>query len=298
MNATYLLRQWLVEPRHAPFARTFAALVLSASTLLTMTACGEQSGSGDASLSMASTPLSVTYQRGEDVMVAVRGQDPLVLIPGASYPRFSPDGRHVAAVRGRDIVVAPVDGGEARRIAGAESPRAVAWAPTGDRVFFTDGKLVRVVDVGSGEDRVVARGHTVLELDAGPNGSLVGTVKGFGYAIYRFDVETGEAIELADGCSASLSPDGARVTNLLDGHTQLELLAADDGRRVGILDAPAGVKYDNHMWTNHSDWIAGELEGERRDIVLIHAVDGRVKQVTADGAATRGDVFIHESGGT
>ncbi len=238
--------------------------------------------------------VSVVYQSGNDIHVIHRGESPRVVLKGASYPRFSPDAERVVAVRGREIVVVPSRGGASRVIATAESPRAVAWSDSGDRVFYSDGDRVMVVNADGGRVRAAWSGQRVLELDAGPDDRLVGTVKGFGYAIFLFDPGVGEAHRLASGCSASFSPDGRLVSNLLDGHRSMAFLPARPGVESRKIKAPDGIQYDNHMWTNHPDWIAGELEGDRRDIILINTRDGRVRRVTEDGNASRGDVFIHD----
>ena len=163
----------------------------------------------------------------------------------------------------------------------------------GRRVYFTDGKKVRAVNLADGSERIVARGYTFRELDLHPGGArMVSTVRSGGVRIRSFDLSSGGSRELAKGCSASFSPDGKLVTNLLSGHDRIGLISPDDGSRRRVLKAPDGLTYDNQFWTNDPNWIAGETEGRQRDIILIHSRTGNVLRVTNVGDATRGDVYI------
>ncbi len=265
-------------------------------SLLLLTSCSDATNSpptGQASgLAIRG---AVAYQRGQDVFVKDFGGRPRLVAKNASFPRWSPDGDSLVVVNGNKIIEVDVKSKARKTLATASDPRAVAWSSSGDRVFFTDGRRVRVVDRHSLKTRVVARGHTFRELDIDPTGRrLVSTVRGSGISIRLFDLETGESERLAKGCSASFSPDGTLVSNLVSGHRQLVLLSSANGKRARILNAPKGIKYDNHFWTNHPDWIAGELEGRETDIVLINAIDGSVHRITQVGDASRADIFISE----
>ncbi len=234
----------------------------------------------------------VAFQTDEGVFVQPIGGRPSLVVAGAGYPRWSADGTRLAAVRGHDILVIGTDSAP-RAVARAEQPRAVAWDPAGDWLYFTDADRVRAVHIGDGRLRVIASGFTFRELDIHPDGTaMVATVRSGGVRIRSFELPGGSSRELARGCSASYSPDGGLVTNLLSGHREIGLISADDGRTRRVLKAPGGVTYDNQFWTNHPDWIAGETEGRRNDIILIHARTGAVHRLTDVGDAGRGDVFI------
>ncbi len=273
-------------------ARLIAAAALGGTFLLA--ACADAPEPKPAAASPAPPVEGVAaFQRGDHVYLQNIGGEPRLLSRNTSWPRWSPDGTMIVAVRGREIVEFTLNGGGARVLARADDPRAVAWHPTGRQVFFTDGDRVRAVDRESLKDWTVARDYTFRELDVSPDGRrLVTTVRDFGVKIRMVDIRSGESRELADGCSASFSPGGEFVTNLLSGHRQIALLSPRDGSQLRVLDAPAGLEYDNQYWTNHPDWVAGESEGDRRDVILIHAGDGRVFRVTDVGDASRADVFI------
>ncbi len=277
--------------RPAGRRRALALLVLCGTLLLTATGCSDE----PPPLALSSgEPVAgkVAYQTDEGVFVQPIGGRPSLVAAGAGYPRWSADGKRLAAVRGRDILVIGADSAP-QAVARADQPRAVAWGPAGDWLYFTDADRVRAVHLRDGRQRVVARGFTFRELDIHPDGrTLVATVRSGGVRIRSFDLAGGESRELARGCSASFSPDGELVTNLLGGHREIGLISTDSGRTRRVLEAPDGVTYDNQYWTNHPDWIAGETEGRRNDIILIHARTGAVHRVTDVGDAARGDVFI------
>jgi len=281
-----------------PRCRSWIVLLVAMASGLAVAGCGDPDPPLPAE-SSEPPPLTGTaaFQRGSDVYVQDIGGAPRLLVENASYPRWSPDGESVAVVSGKRILVVDAGSGKAREIARADDPVAVAWHPDGNRVFYTDGKSVRAAPASGGASDVIATGYRLLEMDVGPGGrTLVGTHKGFDYEIVWFDFERGENRTLEPGCSASFSPDGALVSNLLGGHQRLALISVANGGHARVLNTPGEVRYDNHFWTNHPDWIAGELEGDRRDIVLIHAGDGRIRKVTDVGNASRGDVHIRTGG--
>ncbi len=283
--------------RHPHRGSRFALLVAMACALA-VAACGDPDPPLPAE-SSEPPPLAgiAAFQRGSDVYVQDIGGAPRLLVENASYPRWSPDGESVAVVSGKRILVVEAGSGKVREIARADDPVAVAWHPDGSRVYYTDGKSVRAAPASGGVGEVIATGYRLLEMDVGPGGrTLVGTHKGFDYEIVWFDLESGENRTLEAGCSASFSPDGALVSNLLGGHQRLALISVAGGGHARVLNTPGEVRYDNHFWTNHPDWIAGELEGDRRDIVLIHAGDGRIRKITDVGNASRGDVHIRTGG--
>jgi eukaryotic-like serine/threonine-protein kinase len=119
--------------------------------------------------------------------IGVVGGEPRRLIDNAFDGDWSPDGRQVAFIRHRSdprrlstLCVAAVDGGEVREIAAtdAEDLFAPRWSPRGDAVAVTrttrgtNAGSVLVVDVGSGETKVLSRteAHGMLSGTAWVNG--------------------------------------------------------------------------------------------------------------------------------
>ncbi|HEV7825557.1 MAG TPA: hypothetical protein VGP02_11670 [Mycobacteriales bacterium] len=130
-------------------------------------------------------------------LVVVRGGDlyragvPLIRTGDARRPRWSPDGRRLAFLRGTDLWVAAGDGSSPTRVArGAGGP---AWSPDGRWLAYVgdDGTLWRIrSDAPSGAPVRVLDTHLVLTpLPGDPS-----TVRG-----------------LAHDTSVAWSPDGARI---------------------------------------------------------------------------------------
>jgi len=188
-------------------------------------------------------------------------------------------------------------GGEIRSAASAENPRALAWHPDGEQIFFTDGREVRRVNLRTGTMDTVARGHRFLELDVAADGRrLVATVKTtFRYRMIVIDPSSGQSRELASGCSASFSPDGRLVTVNGDDHRRLLLCDSETGKVRMEMDAPPKLAFDNQFWSNHPQWIVSLSEGDGGN-VFIHQVNrNRSYQVTSGGGCDRPDLFVENA---
>ena len=81
--------------------------------------------------------------------------------PSEAYPDVSPDGRLIAFTRIEEdephIHIAPLDGGESRRLTGSPSTLA-RWSPDGSRIAFASDRSYRggiwIIDAdGNGERR-------------------------------------------------------------------------------------------------------------------------------------------------
>jgi len=220
---------------------------------------------------------------------------PTLLARDGNYPRWAPDGRAIAFLRGNDLMVIGADGQGVRRLAAAETAKAVAWHPDGDRVLFTDGTTIKSVSIETLAVETVAAGFRFLGVDIAPDGRrLVSTVKKLGYHVYAFDLQTGRHWKLGPGCSASLAPDGRLVTNNIGAHHELILRAWQTGALVRTLRAPEGTAHDNHFWSNHPDWIACIKEGDRTDIMLCQISANRCIQVTSTGDCDRPDLYVED----
>jgi serine/threonine protein kinase/dipeptidyl aminopeptidase/acylaminoacyl peptidase len=95
-----------------------------------------------------------------------------------SHPRVSPDGRTVAFVdhpnRGDNRgALAVVDAGGEVRVLADQAPNGVAWAPSGEEIFYANGGTLAAVRL-AGRSRVVYRELTTFELlDVSERGSVL-----------------------------------------------------------------------------------------------------------------------------
>lgn len=215
---------------------------------------------------------------------------------GGRWPRWSPDGRAFAFVRGNSIFLRDAATGAERELAAARKPRAVAFHPQGNEVWYTDGARVMAVSVNGGAPREALTGAEFMELALSPDGRFaVATVRALGgYRVARFDLPAGERRDIARGCSAGVSADGRLITVNRGGHDRLDLFDAESGAFSRELLAPPDVRLDNQQWSNHPDWMAAVIEGERQDIVIQRVSDGRVWRVTDVGDADRPDLWVEK----
>ncbi|MDM8553119.1 lysylphosphatidylglycerol synthase domain-containing protein [Desulfococcaceae bacterium HSG7] len=226
----------------------------------------------------------------------IGGKTPVLLTNRGAYPRWSPDGRWVAFIRGKAIMRMSSDGKNAQVMAKAQTPRAVAWSPDGREVVFTNGKSVKAVHIDTLAVDTLITGSKFLEIDmaySSVGNILAATVKTlFSYQVKMFNLKTGQNRTIARGCSASLSPEGLLVTVNADNHEKLDLYWVHSGVKKGQIDAPHRLKFDNQYWSNKQDWIVSKSEGIRTDIFVHYVHANRAVQVTFTGDCDRPDLYI------
>ena len=242
----------------------------------------------------------VVFERPDGIYSQGLGAvQPEKLLSDARYPRWSPDGTRVACIQDNRIVEISVADKHIQEVAGAEKPRALAYHPDGVTIFFSDGENLMRADRSGGQAIVVSSGGPYYEIDVTFQGKrMVATTKGpggLGWQVRALQLEKQKQWKVAGGCSASLSPDGLHVTHLLSNHLRLQIRHWKSGEFIGEINAPDNMKFDNHFWSNHPDWIASESEGEQRDIYAHYVPMNLAYQVTTTGDCGRPDLFIIES---
>lgn len=236
----------------------------------------------------------LVYQRPDGIYLKNLADEKATrLVEGGTYPRFSPDGKFVAFMRGNDVMRISVTGGSPTKLATAARGRATAYHSDGKEILFTDGERIRAVRTDGTQVRTLVTGHNFRELDISPDGMrLATTVRGMGVHIRVFDLASGEDRKLARGCSVSVSPDGRLVTNNRGDHTVLALIDWATGNVVGQVDAPAGRTFDNQFWSNHKDWLVSVTEGDSQDILIHRISQNQYRQITSEGDCDRPDLYV------
>lgn len=253
---------------------------------------GEHAVSGE---TMALPPGRLVYQCGDGIHVLeLRERRSRRITRAGTYPRWSPDGRKVAFLRGRAVMIMDADGDHQERLALAHSPGALCFHPDGNHVLFTDGNRVCQVDIESKAVRVILTGEKFLELDMAADGKLlVATVKaGMGYMVKLYHLDSGRQQTVARGCSASLSPRGRLITVNGRGHRYLSLYDSHTLQLTARVKAPPDETFDNQFWSNHDDWLVSTSERGGHDIFLHRVSSDRSVRVTTRGNCDRGDLFL------
>jgi Tol biopolymer transport system component len=157
---------------------------------------------------------------------------PRILIDGPdnAMPRWSPDGRSLAIVRGRgpaaELSLVPSAGGAPRRLTANQRPeRGAAWSPRGDRIAYV---LPRATDPHRFDD------------PAEPE------------EIWLVEVASGAGRKLADGFDPAWSPDGRSLVYATNGQRDqpgprdnalriLDIDAGADRPLLAVADLPADL---------------------------------------------------------
>ena len=237
---------------------------------------------------------AAVYECGEGICMTTleTGAETLLTAHGR-YPRWSPDGEHVAFLRDSGIMRMRADGSGVELLARGERPGALNYHPGGREILFTDGRAVKSFSLDSGKVKSLLGGRKFMEIDISPSGDrLVATVKDAGYRIFAFDLYEGTARPLATGCSASLSPDGELFTRLDRSHTRLDVSTWSAGTVRSVIKSPRGLKFDNQFWSNHPDWVASRSEGSQEDIYAHQVSTGKAVRITTSGGADRPDLYL------
>ena len=236
----------------------------------------------------------VIYHRPKGVyLTTLTGKKNILLAPGGRYARWSPDGKSFVFLRGHDVMLHHLESGKETFLAKARKSRAVCFAENGKAVLFTDGKLLKRVEIDSLKTSTVLKKGRYLEIDMSHDGKLIGaTMKSLtGYKVVLFSYPDLKSRTVGRGCSTSLSPDGAFVTvNDLD-HKGLHLFNTRTLKKKRV-PAPKDTKFDGQFWSNHPDWLVSSSEGKFSDIFIHHTKKGGAHRVTFTGDCNRADLFI------
>ncbi len=251
----------------------------------------------------------ITPETGQYTRLTVTPQDTRDI-----FPRFSPDGKHLAFIRGPEptktwIWVVPVNGGEPRPIT-TENNRIDGLAWTGDSraiVFAGTWKgmrgLWKIAVGGSTPERVAVPGREPVSLDISPRGDkLVWTegatpqsnlwlYRGGGFAGRgvpgKFDAPTKmPSSSIYEDGSPDFSPDGQRLvfSSSRTGGYELWLSDADgnNAMRLTTQGGPTG----SPRWSPDGKWIAFDSQiGGDGNIYVMSADGGPWRRLTPESTA-------------
>jgi hypothetical protein len=180
------------------------------------------------------------------------------------FPRYSPDGNHIAFVSTKDgdyfsqssLYIRDLSGGEDKRLVDGVRT-APAWSPDGRKLFY--GKSTR------------SNPHWSYQFD-----------------LYMYDLDDEEEKRITDGARAlspAVSPDGSRLVFISgkDGTTNLMLCAADGTGLTAVTSFKNGEQAYNPQWSPDGEWIVFDYSvRDGRDIAVIRP-DGSDLRFLIDG---------------
>ena len=292
------------------FSALFLAVILFGFILFPAMDISAQSGSEKAALQRKDQDITfqnkpeiqgwVTYQRPDGIYkIALDGKTHHKLIGSGSSPRWSPDGSKIAFIQGKKIMLMSADGNTVREVAQATRARTVCFHPDGTAILFSDTNKVKMVQTNTAtvQDLLQVKGE-IRELDISSDGHhLVFTVKtAFGYFVKTYSLQSEQLKKVSRGCSATISPDGKRVTVNSSNHRQLKIYDYHTLQKTGSIPAPPGNRSDNQFWSNHPDWLTSTSEIDGHDIYIHQISTGKTYQITTSGDCDRGDLFVVQEG--
>ncbi len=239
----------------------------------------------------------IVYQRPDGIyLIKVGEKSPQHLLNYGTNPRWSPNGKQIAFVHGNAIFILAIKDGTVKQLATAGKAKALCFFPDGKSVIFTDDKLLRQVDIKSRKIKTLLQGEQFYEVDIAKDGKrLTATVRGLtGFKVRIYDLQSSSNHTVSRGCSASISPDGSKVTVNGKKHRILYIYDWNRLKKVGQTHAPAGKRFDNQLWSNNPQWLVSTTEGKRRDIFLHHIDSDSSFQITTSGDCDRGDLYVNK----
>lgn len=238
------------------------------------------------------------YQRPDGIyMIRTGEQSSQRLLDYGTNPRWSPDGKQVAFIHGNAIMLLTVKNRQVRQLATAAKAKALCFFPDGRSVLFTDDKLLRRVEIKSRKIKTLLKDGQFYEVAIAKDGKrLAATVHGStGFKVRIYDLKSGVNRTVSRGCSASISPDGDKVTVNGGKHRVLHIYQWDSLKKAGRVHAPAGRKFDNQLWSNSPEWLVSTSEGKHHDIFLHHIASDSSYQITTSGDCDRADLYVNRT---
>lgn len=236
-------------------------------------------------------------RKGKVYVVRIGHWKPVELGRG-QYARWSPDGNSLAVYdRGK---VYMVDAGNGKRKllakdADSKDGCPVEFHPDGRHVlYWTKREGFRGADVKTGKT-------IELNLPGKYSGSACLSADGkkmaarWGHDLYAIDVEKGKHRKYGRGCSPGVSPDGRWLMKNDGGHRTVTIRRWDGKgkkRKIDVRTCKPDRKWDNHHWSNHTDYIAAQGDGRQHEAYVVRISTNRCTRISWMGKTGYPDVWI------
>lgn len=240
----------------------------------------------------------VVFQRADGIFVfdTATGVEKKMTASGR-YPRWSPDGRHIAFRDGDGLWLMDADGANRKMLAQDQGLRALCFAgdfSNGGAILFSDGQGIKKLDPASGTVTVLYPEGKFLELDSSSDGAWLAVTERIlgGYRVAVIDIKTASLRAVAGGCSASISADDRLISVNAGNHRRMYLYDRESLLPVETLSMVDGKKFDNQFFANQPDWLASRSENDEESVYLHHLPSGMGFRLPIPGGCDRPDFFI------
>lgn len=235
-------------------------------------------------------------RKGRIFKVVVGEWRPIDLGPG-QFARWSADGRRIAVHEDGAVHVMNADGANRRRLCDdvdVIDDIPITFHPSGKEIVFTRRKTgLWAVALDSGAVRR-------LELPDAYTGEMRFSADGkrlatrVGRELYAVDVVAGTQRKYAMGCSPSVSPDGRRLMNNVGGHRTLVIRTWEGGDelRLDTRQMAPDREWNNHIWSNHPDYITAQGEEGGGEAYVVKVSENRPTRLTWQGKTSYPDLFV------
>ena len=224
---------------------------------------------------------------------------------GDRYPRYSPDGRTIAFVRGfttaiADLYLVPVAGGELRRLTHNDVIDGLTWTPDGAHLIYSayrgnSSGLWKVSVAGGEEERLPLSTENDFNPVLSRDGRRLAYVRALAdQNIWRFEVPRSPGLAKPPtrliastqiDAGPQFSPDGRRIV-FASGRSGncCEIWASEnDGSKPVQLTHFGGPHAGTPRWSPDGRQIAFDCDaGGNTDIYVVSAEGGQPRRVTTD----------------
>ncbi len=213
----------------------------------------------------------VVYAKSGNIRVHVLGSEKYTDLGRGDFARWGPHGQKVAVKDGSLIYVINADGSNRTDLAtdaGGDKNCPLEFHPNGNEVLYIKNDHIMAVNIHSKATRVLVD-FVDCTGEIGMAADKNRLVCRDGHILRAIDLDTKKhTVFHDDNCSASISPDGSKVTYNDNGkphHLNVYIRKLNEDcrgstpyLRIPHDVLPGEIMGDNHHWSNHPDWITCE----------------------------------------
>jgi Tol biopolymer transport system component len=241
---------------------------------------------------------AILYCGDDQVRKVVIGEWKPVDLGRGNYARWSPDGKKIAVWRRGRVWVMDADGSGRKQLVD-DAAKEEDGSPI---EFHTNGREIVYVKEDDGLWTVnIQNGATrKMDLPGEYTGEPCLSADGKRLAarrdndLYAIDLVKKTHRQYARGCSPGVSPDGQRLMNNVGSHRQLAIRNWDGGGefRIDTRTCRPDRQWDDHHWSNHTDYIMGQGEGRREEAYVLKISENRATRVSWEGGMNCSDLYV------